>query len=537
MTPDAPQPLDQVRAVRERDLIATMVGLALAAVLGIAPVARAATLPPGFHDQLVMSGLSMPVGFAFVPDGRLLVVQKDGTVRLIVDGKLGGFDPMATVDSVQNGFLEQGLLGIAVDPGWPGRPFVYTYYDALGENIRISRYQAKGDLTTPTSVNLWIDPTTRYDLLRDIPDVNVSHNGGTLRFGPDGMLYAGLAEDWYRCGSQDTTTFHGVILRLDVDGLPPGPGGPANKALLAPPDNPFISSPDPNARLVWAMGLRNPFRFHIDPMTGTLFIADVGWDDYEEVDYVPHGGMNFGWPFYEGPLSHLDSCDPNPAWVYTGPTYGYSHAGLTVACVMSAGFYRPTACGSCNFPAEYHGDYFLTDFYSGWIRRLKQTNGTWNLAPPVPGQPDATNWGLGVAEASDFLEGPDGALWYCRTAVNFQDNSGEVHRIYYAPQSSTGVPPALEHLASFDPPTPSPAHGPVRLSYTLARAAEVRLDVYDATGRRVRTVTGATALPPGSHQATWDGRDDDGRAVASGVYLARLVVQGRAYEQRVPLLH
>ena len=120
-----------------------------------------------------------------------------------------------------------------------------------------------------------------------------------MRFGPDGMLYDSMGDDASGCPAQDDATLHGVILRLDVSRLPSTPGGPPTIDVITPADNPQIASGNLNTRLIWAWGLRNPFRFQIDPTNGVLYIGDVGESQFEEIDRAPVGGLNFGWPYFE----------------------------------------------------------------------------------------------------------------------------------------------------------------------------------------------------------------------------------------------
>jgi len=246
-------------------------GLALAGATAANP-----QLPTRFIDQLIVGGLNEPVGIAFLPDQRMLIIERQGDVRLLADGKLGAIDPLFVCDSVDaNG--DRGSSGIVVDPRWPVKPYVYVYYSAADQHCKLVRYTVGGDLTIPSSLFLTVDPASRYTIINDIPDLLEVHNGGTLRFGPDSMLYAGLGEDGNACAAQDTSTLRGVMIRIDVRGLPAGPGGPPDRDLLVAAGNPLASHPIKNARLVWADGLRNPFRFHFDPLTGSIFIADVGF--------------------------------------------------------------------------------------------------------------------------------------------------------------------------------------------------------------------------------------------------------------------
>src|SRR5439155_11712390 len=133
-------------------------------------------------------------------------------------------------------------------------------------------------------------------------------------------------EDAAACAAQDTVTLRGVILRLDVTRLPAGSGS-APRALVAASGNPFAASADSNARLVWEYGLRNPFRFQVDPQTGELWIADVGESRWEELDRATSGGGDFGWPYREGPSDHSTSCFPVRP-VLTDPVFAYDRSSF-----------------------------------------------------------------------------------------------------------------------------------------------------------------------------------------------------------------
>ena len=168
--------------------------LSLVLFLAVADRSRAlaATVPTGFADQPAVTvgagaALDRPASMAFLPDGRLLVVeQKSAKIRLFVNGALAATDPVVALPSVRTAGGEQGLLGIAVDPGWPGRPYLYVHCDdASGPWIRISRYTAAGDLAFTADGSLTVDAATRYDLLNRLPDNASNHNGGTVRFGLD----------------------------------------------------------------------------------------------------------------------------------------------------------------------------------------------------------------------------------------------------------------------------------------------------------------------------------------------------------------
>jgi cysteine-rich repeat protein len=270
-----------------------------------------------------------------------------------------------------------------------------------------------GDLSDGSSPNLQLVAASRYDALTDIPDGAANHNGGTLRFGPDGALYASLGEDADRCAAQNPSSLKGAILRLSVANLPGTGAGPPAKSTLVPAGNPF-SGPDDNARLVFAYGLRNPFRFQIDPLSGALFIGDVGEAEFEEANRAV-GGENFGWPFREGPEIRTPGACSEPggpgASSYAAPIAIYDRSGF-LAAIIGAGPYRPVDPPfDASFPPEYDGSYFFADYYQGFLRRVEESGGAW-VAAPAPGQPNPTDWASAIEAPGDFQTGPDGALYY-----------------------------------------------------------------------------------------------------------------------------
>ena len=168
-----------------RPLATLLCALGLTA-LSASQLRAAAQLPTGFQDQVLASGLDWPTGLAFLPDGRLIVCELlSGRLRMIVNGELAAIDPIGVVDSLAIAGGEQGLLGVAVDPRWPTKPFIYVLSSAIDSTLRISRLTATGDFSDGNSGNLAIVPGSRRELIRDIASVTEVHSGGTLRFGPD----------------------------------------------------------------------------------------------------------------------------------------------------------------------------------------------------------------------------------------------------------------------------------------------------------------------------------------------------------------
>jgi glucose/arabinose dehydrogenase len=420
------------RACARSLLLATL----LAAPLAI-PVAAQPSYPTDFRDVTVVGALTLPTSIAPLPDGRVLIAEQwNARVRLVVDGQIGATDPVLTVPNVNTSGNERGLLALAVDPAWPARPYLYAYYDFSSGTTRavyLTRYTGVGDLADASSSNLTFDAASALHLLTTIPDAASNHNGGCLRFAQDGTLFVSNGDDASRCAAQIVNDFRGKILHLEVDQLPAGPGT-ASLADLVPPGNPF-SGQGPIAELVWAIGLRNPFRFHIDPNDGALFIADVGESTQEEWDRVASGGLNLGWPFYEGDfhVTVVSGCTEPGGFVSLPPIRSFDRTALSSASGMSAGIYKSRPGAAKRWPAEYNGDYFYAEYYQGWVVRVKGSGSAWSVAPQVPGQASATNWATGLDSPVDFQIAPDGS-WYYLSQLG-----GELHKIEYT-GIVTGVP-------------------------------------------------------------------------------------------------
>lgn len=506
---------------------------ALAALLLAAPLVAAAqtTLPAGFRDSLVVAGLTSPIGMAFLPDGRALVIeQKTAAIKLV---RQGVASTVFTVPGVNTTGEERGLLGIAVDPGWPLRPYLYLHLDSTVplETIRLTRYTVGGDLDNTATGVLTIDANSRRDILSGVPDQYDNHNGGTVRFGPDGMLYASFGDDAARCPAQDQVSLRGVIVRLDVSGVPAGGGPEPARASIAATGNPLINATDDRSRLLWSWGLRNPFRFHVDPAGGALYIADVGENNWEEVDRAATGGLNFGWPAFEGFVVMDDNCPLTGAHATPIHVWNHSTGGVVV---VTAGVYRRPPVGKCRdcFPASYEGNLFVTDYYGGFMRRLAGSGDTWDFAVPVAGQPDAETWATGFQFVADFGIGPGGGLWYC------DQGAGQIRAILGPVRDDTTAPPPGPPVPGnrivMAAPYPQPAAGSVSLRFTMPSAGRASLRIYDLAGSLVRVLDGDFFA--GQRVVVWDGRNHDGERVPSGLYVARVEFQGSAGSQRVMLV-
>jgi glucose/arabinose dehydrogenase len=322
------------------------------------PPTTTTTLPPdplqGLALEVLASGLSRPTFVTALPlDARLFVVEAIGRVRIVDEA--GGLlpEPFLNIrNKVGSASIEQGLLGLAFHPDYPADGRFFVYYTDRSDNSVVAEYRVSDD------PNLAVATDERLVLELEQPDIR--HNAGMLEFGPDGYLYIGTGDGGVggaRVNGQDPATLLSAILRIDVDeGDPYG----------IPPDNPFADGSD-GAPELWAYGLRNPWRFSIDPVENMIYIGDVGQAEREEINAVPLQpvGYNFGWPSVEGTRCFFESgCDPAD---YVLPVLDYTHdEGLSV----TGGYvYRGGAI------PELTGHYFYADWVREWIRSFRLADG------------------------------------------------------------------------------------------------------------------------------------------------------------------
>lgn len=320
---------------------------------------------------VIASGLNRPIYVTATPGlpDHLFVVEKRGIIKVIdLTTNTVLATPLLNINSIVvnpiDGNDERGLLGLAFHPDYASNRLFYVDYINNSSNTVIALYKADGGgLTT--------NPATATTLLT-ISQPETNHNGGCLQFGPDGMLYIGSgdgggANDQHGAigNGQNLGTLLGKMLRLDVSLASP----------FVPADNPFVGAGNPLDE-IWAFGLRNPWRFSFDRLTGDLYIADVGQGSREEVDFVPAsstGGENYGWRCMEGnvctPFPGGPNCTCNGANL-TDPVFVYSHGGSPFRCSINGGYvYR-----GLEIPGE-NGNYFYGDFCSGQVWSFAMVGG------------------------------------------------------------------------------------------------------------------------------------------------------------------
>ena len=334
--------------------------------------------PDAYLWQTIVSGLERPVDLQHAGDERLFIIEKVGRIRILQAGSLVEMPFLDIRDRVGSDGNEQGLLGLAFHPRYVENGLFFVNYTDKNGNTVIARFQVTAD------PNL-ADPNSETVLLR-VNQPYGNHNGGVLAFGPDGYLYAGLGDGGSagdpQGNAQNLDTSLGKILRLDVDSAEP---------YAIPADNPFGSQ-------IWAYGLRNPWRFSFDSLTGDLYIGDVGQGQWEEIDFVPAGspgGMNFGWKYYEG--THPYEGTPPQDTQLVSPVAEYNHSE---GCSVTGGYVYRGAM------PEWNGIYLYGDYCTGTVWGLIRSNGGWQTQVLFGGVGRITSFGQdAVGEVYIVLDG------------------------------------------------------------------------------------------------------------------------------------
>lgn len=384
-----------------------------------------ASLPSGFFETRIATGLSDVTAMTVAPDGRIFVSQQTGEIRVIKDGQLLA-DPFATLPAMANG--ELGLQSVAFDPNFATNHYLYAYYTGSDWVNHIARLTADGDSAVDGSA------TTIFSFS---PLVAPYHVSGSMKFLPDGTMLVSHGDNFSYFVAQGMDSFLGKIMRINTDGS-------------IPTDNPFYNTASGDYRAIWAIGLRNPYTIEIQPGTNRIFLNDVGQDSWEEINEGV-AGSNYGWPVTEG---HFD---PEQYPDFKEPLYTYPHTGIGGA-ITGGAFYDP---GVDTFGEEHVGHYFFSDFVNGWIKEMDFSGET----------PVITDFASNIQFPLYPTLAPDGGLYY------LERGTGSVWEI----QSTSTVEPMISnqpddaHVSLGEPATFSVTAAGPDLTYQWQRD-EVDID-------------------------------------------------------------
>jgi glucose/arabinose dehydrogenase/fibronectin type 3 domain-containing protein len=434
-----------------------VIGIVAALMLGLFVVVSQPTpavadtfSSPGFTTEVIAT---LPqysvVGEAFAPDGRLFVWTKPGVIWIIKNGqKLA--TPFIDLTGKVNTYDDRGMWGFAFDPDFVNNGHVYLTYVYENTNnindagaktsrlVRITADPANPDVALPASETVILGsvgtaPCSAQPAGADcIPADGGSHTIGALQFAPDGTLLLGNGDaDDNAIGAQDLSSYRGKILRINKDGT-------------APADNPFYDGTNSIKSKVYLYGVRNPFRFDLQPGTDHLWFGDVGWNNWEEINEGVRGG-NYGWPCYEGNNAQptfqqqYSQCQALAPSAVTAPYHTYDHSVGTAA--IGGPFYTGT-----RYPAQFQNNFFFADYSGDFIKRVvfdADNN-------PIGVQPFATN----VEAPVSLVVGPDDMIYY----LSF--TTGEVRRIRFnGPSASASA-------------TPRSGYSPLQVDFSSAGSAD-----------------------------------------------------------------
>lgn len=440
------------------------------------PTATPTPTPGTFQNQTLILGLTQPTAIQFLPDGRMLILERMGTIKVVQSGATApDTTPFMTLTNINIEEGERGLSGMALDPNFSTNGYFYIFYTANSPlRDRVSRFTATGNTASLSSeVVVW----------QDNVDAFYWHHGGSVVFGPDGKLYISVGDHFDEGSgsthaSQRLNSYHGKILRINADGT-------------IPADNPFHDGAGSNLDAIWARGLRNPFRFSFDSVTGTMHIGDVGGNvpsaSIEELN-VGVAGANYGWPLCEGTCGTAGM---------TNPIFTYPHNNRDAS--ITGGFvYRGT-----QFPASHQGSYFYGDYAQNWLKRLTlnpdgSVNQNLNFLP-TNGAADTP-----LGDVVDLKMGPEGSLYYVDIALDIngqQTGAGSVRRVTFF----GGNQPPVVTSASGSPVT---GNAPLNVSFT------------------------STATDPNNDSLTYTWDFGDGQN-ATGANVSHTYVTGGSFTARV----
>ncbi|RMB60630.1 T9SS C-terminal target domain-containing protein [Dokdonia sinensis] len=419
------------------------------------------------------TGFTRPVDIQNAGDNRLFIVEQDGVIKIIENGTTLS-TPFLTIDVNSNG-NEQGLLGLAFHPNYSSNGFFFVNYIAANGSTQVSRFQVSSDANIA-------DPDSEFDIL-NVTQPFSNHNGGCLQFGSDGYLYLGLGDGGSANDpgnrAQNPTTLLGKMLRIDIDNTENG----NNYAI--PDDNPFVSDSG-TLDEIWALGVRNPWKFSFDAQTNEMWIGDVGQNEIEEINKANAGvgGQNYGWRCYEGNEDfNLSNCATEDSFTFPLVDYSHNNDG-EFKCSITGGYvYRGSTFTTLQ------GKYVFADFCSNEVAYVNEANEIQYFGPFSGG-------------LSTFGQDVNNELYVAAL------NTGIIYRVVDENLSVDGFEDINFTMY------PNPANVIVTVNFPAFAKAET-LNIYDLTGRIVtsqRLTTASTQINIAQ--------------LPAGIYLAQLEESG-----------
>ncbi len=432
--------------------------LAIVGILSL-ETSHAAKLPAGFVETLIATDLN-PNTMTFAPDGRLILCEKNGLLRMVTDDKMLK-KPLLDITDRVDSWNERGLQSVCFDPEFSSNGWIYLYYthnrdprDSTHQssNNRVSRFTLKGETADPGSevVLLEIDNLSKIGW----------HNGGGLAFGADGKIYVSTGENAKAPNAQNPNNLLGKLLRINKDGS-------------IPADNPNYRSFKGKNRAIVALGLRNGYSIARQPDSGLLYLSEVG-AKYEQIESYDSGvapiAVNYGWPEVDGPPGKQNLPEN-----YQPPVYAYDHGSGKGTAICGGTFYQPAGPGPDAFPPNYRGKFFFSD-YGDWIKLIDPAEPTKRL-----------DFASKIDRPIDVATAPDGSLWYIERAgihsgsdeANTASTNGSLWRVSW---TGGGRP---EKLALIRQPESSNVGTPI---------GEVRVALQDGAGNIVSSATQSVTL-------------------------------------------
>lgn len=445
-----------------------------------------------------------PLEFQNAGDGsnRLFVVSQTGFIIVFQNYySVSEFDVFLDITSKVDWGGEKGLLGLAFHPNYKENGYLFVNYTApYPLRTVVSRF--KVDQNNPNTA----DPLSE-EIIFTTPQPFSNHNGGKIAFGPDGYLYIALGDGGSggdpQNNAQNLNSPLGKILRIDID-------NPSNgKNYGIPDDNPFVNNDEEYLEEIFAFGLRNPWRFTFDPVTGWLWAADVGQNAWEEIDIVQNG-KNYGWRFMEGTHCYNPSqnCDDE---TLEHPIWEYPHNNSGGWTITGGEIYRAD-------PSSYfYGKYIYADFVSGNIWSLFYDGENPPVNELLHSQP-----GIGIA---GFGKDENGNIYLC-------DLNGKIFR-FEDPVTSVGNDSYKIEGYLLEQNFPNPFNSTTQIVFSVPEDQKVKLAIYDSLGAEIKVLFNDQVSAYQGYKVTFD---TTGLNLATGIYFYRIETKAGSFVKKMVFL-